>query len=210
MAILKELVQAISREAGENLSPLGFKKRGGQVFTTEPVNGFLGWIGLNHGTRPLGVVEINPVVGIRCQEIEFLLSEIMEEKPHLYIPPTLSISLGYLMPDAYYQAWLFDEITAISEGVRGIIEAFAKYGLPFIDSALSIEKIENLLVSGKFGVPEQNVYRVPLALYLEGKTEIARDVVQKHLVSLANRTDLAADRYRKFHEKLTGLLRNER
>lgn len=203
---MKELVRAIIKETESKLSPMGFKKRAGEIFTVEPVAGFLGWIGLNRAMRESNVVEINPVIGVRCERIEMLVAELEGEKPHPYNPPTVSVSLGYLMPDSCYRPWLFEDLPKVSDGVAGMIGAVAEYGLPFINSALSVDAIANLLLSGKYGIPHQNAYRLPVAFHLSGKNHEADERSTTYLRSLDRRTDLAAERYKKFHRNLKRLL----
>ena len=81
------------------LFSVGFKKRsGGEIFTTEVAAGILGWLGLNRGLVGSNdaVIEINPVVGIRHQEIERIVAELKGVKFHGYAPPTVSVHLGYV------------------------------------------------------------------------------------------------------------------
>ena len=93
----------------EAVAPLlklaGLKKHADSVYTLDLSPGILGWFGLNRATRHRapGEVEINPVVGVRFQEVEQLVSALCGEKFHSHIPPTVSSPLGYVMPDARYR-----------------------------------------------------------------------------------------------------------
>lgn len=64
------------------LANIGFRKLAGDVFTLALTPDVIGWLGLNRATqhRGLGEVEINPVVGVRFQEVERLVAECRGEK----------------------------------------------------------------------------------------------------------------------------------
>src|SRR5690606_27740771 len=95
---LKEIRSRVLELVRAELAGLAFEKRAGDIFTRDLTSEVLGWIGLNRATRGRpGVLEINPVVGVRHQPIERLLAELRGEKAHPYVPPTLSVHLGYLM-----------------------------------------------------------------------------------------------------------------
>jgi hypothetical protein len=49
-----------------------------KFFTRQLAEGFTGWLGLNRAKQPEGF-ELNPVVGVRCQELEYLLSTLLKE-----------------------------------------------------------------------------------------------------------------------------------
>jgi ABC-type branched-subunit amino acid transport system ATPase component len=62
-------------EAGEAwraaLGSAGFRKRSGDVYTRQVAEDVLGWLGLNRAVnRGDGLLEVNPVVGVRHQVLE--------------------------------------------------------------------------------------------------------------------------------------------
>jgi hypothetical protein len=101
-----------SRGLPEYIAPLlglGFKKRAGEIFTMGLSHDVIGWLGLNRATRhrQRGEVEIYPIVGVRHQEVERLVSELRGDRFHSYVPCTLSTPVGYLLPQQAYAAWVF-------------------------------------------------------------------------------------------------------
>lgn len=185
------------------LGAKGFKKRSGEVFTVELVEGFVGWLGLNRAKHPRGL-ELNPVVGVRCQELEDLLSKLLRERPHRYVPPTLSISLGYLMPEQQYRCWVLQEDTVISS-VADMVAAIVRYGVPFMESACNLRKIGELLESPRFSSAENAMYRRPLTKWLMGDREGALEVCASAARQIDERLELAAEHFKQFARSLESL-----
>ncbi len=199
------MLDMVVSRATEKLKEIGFKKKAGNVYIFEPAKDFLGWLGLNHASRE-GVVEINPVVGVKSQELENLLPGMLLEKPHPYLTPTISISLGYLMPEGCYRAWFFKNEIDLPQ-VADLVEAVGLYGAPFINSSLTIEALEQYLKSPKYAHTEHSMYRLPLARFLLRDKENALNLCQQYLSGLGNRTDLAANRYRRYEKAFMELLK---
>lgn len=163
-------MNALLKAFNAGLVPLleaeGFKKRSGEIFTRNLAEGFSGWLGLNRARRRDGF-ELNPVVGVRCQELEGLLSTLMTERQHTYIPPTVAISLGYRMPDRTYRSWTIQEDT-IADDCADIVAAVVQYGVPFMASACTLPALGTLLESPGFTSVEQASFRRPLIKWLLG------------------------------------------
>jgi hypothetical protein len=138
-------LQKITTYLVPSLEAKGLKRRANSIFTKDLDDGFLGWLGLNYARQRNGI-EVNPVIGIRCQEIEKIISVILQENPHEYIPPTISISLGYLMPEQRYNGWVFGGVFNERE-VSDLSEAICSFGIPFMESSSSLRKINSLLES---------------------------------------------------------------
>ena len=91
------LISSVSRLATHELENVEVHKRAKDVFTRELTSKVIGWIGLNRAFRKKDqVLEINPVVGVRNQALEKLLAALLNEEFHPFVPPTISINLGYL------------------------------------------------------------------------------------------------------------------
>ncbi len=200
---LKEVRSRVLGVVREELADLGFKKRAGDIFTRDLGPEVLGWIGLNRATkgRP-GVLEINPVVGVRHQPTERLLAELRKEKVHPYVPPTLSVHLGYLMPEREYRPWLFPEGKDSEGQTRRMVQAVSGFGVPFMEENSTLERMVATIEASGFGVPEQNHYRLPVMYYLLERRGTAEEYIAKRLSDLGERDDLAARQYRCFAEAL--------
>ncbi len=182
---------------------LGFRKRAGEVFTTEAAKDVLGWLGLNRATqhRPAGEVEINPVVGVRHQGVERLVAEFRGDKFHAYLPPTISSPLGHLLPEARYRAWIFSPSNA-DVVAADMVGAVATYGLPFIHAMSDLNALCQAL-DNRMGFEHQLAYRRPVAWLLAGDSVRARKMVDESVASLHSRSDLAAADFRRFAEALS-------
>ena len=190
------------------LTDLGFTKRAGGVLTIELADDVLGWLGLNRATRhrPPGEVEVNPVVGVRQQEVERVVAECRGEPLHPYQPPTVSTPLGYLLPPSRYRGWVLggkgSEVHA-SE----ILEAIQDHGLPFMHATAPLPQLCAQLEAG-LGFEQQLIYRRPAAWLVAGEPERAREALEEGLARLGDRHDPAAEELRRFadalRERLTG------
>ncbi len=188
------------------LAKIGFRKRAGNVFTLELAPGVPGWLGLNRATRHRGPgeVEINPVVGVRFQEVERLVAECRGEKFHTYQPPTIHSPLGYLMPEKKFMAWVFAPGRA-EEVTTDMVNAIAAHGIPFMRSVVDLAELRRRL-EDRFGFEHQLAYRRPAAALLVGDAEQARGLLNETLVAIGARTDLAAADFRRFAESFRGRL----
>src|SRR5262249_32630572 len=167
------------------------------IFTTDLAPGVLGWLGLNTASRhqPAGLVEVNPVVGVRHQAVERIVAELSGQKPHQYQPPTVSSPLGYLMPDSRYTAWqLGDGRTA---EVVDLAQAVERHGLPFMRGLVDLDAVRAALERGR-GLNQE--YRLPVILALLGRHEEARDRLATDVEKLGDRQDAAAAYLRAFAE----------
>ncbi len=59
------------------------------------------------------------------------MADLRDDKFHDYIPPTLSIPLGYLMPGAGFREWNFCG-EAFNDVAQEMVGAVATYAVPFI------------------------------------------------------------------------------
>ena len=167
-----------------------------------------GWVGLNSVSRPDGRVGINPVVGVRNEQIENLLKHLSENR--FVSPPSISTSLGYLMPESRYLEWLFepDPFDYKSECQR-MIGAIEVYGIPFMKSNRSLDTIVEHLQNRRYTWNESIVYRLPVACLVLGDTSTATSYVKGELVKLGARKDDAAQDYRRFADRLLAHLNSK-
>lgn len=200
---LKEIRSRVLELVRAELAGLAFTKRAGDIFTRDLTSEVLGWIGLNRATRGRpGVLEINPVVGVRHQPIERLLAELRGEKAHPYVPPTLSVHLGYLMPERAYRPWLFPEGEDPEAEAMRMVQAIGEFGVPFMRENAALEPLVATLETSAFGIAEQRHYRLPVMYFLLDRKARAEEYIAERLGELRARDDLAARHYRSFAEAL--------
>jgi hypothetical protein len=180
------------------LGALGFDRRSGEIFTADAAADVLGWLGLNRAvTRNDGLLEINVVVGIRHQGIERCLASLEGDKFHPYLPPTISLHLGYLMPEKHYHPWFFRDDNVESQA-DAMVRAVEAYGLPFINKNRSTEQLVDLMASGEVGVREQLAFRLPIGYRMLGMEDSATRALTTTIHELQGRTDGAAERFRTY------------
>lgn len=199
----KELIQEVMQLARAGLVERGYRKRTGQIFTLELSTGFLGWLGLNRAVnRGAGSMAVNPVVGVRFEELEQTLETLMDEGPQTYITPTISINVGYLTPENSYKTWVFEEGAHNHNTVADMLAAVEEYGRPFMISMADMEAIQRAFEAKEYSLPENRKFRLPLIYHMRGEEDRVREELQKNLTEIGEREDLAAQRYRQFAERL--------
>ncbi len=178
------------------LGDVGFRKRAGQVFTLGLADeGVLGWLGLNQASKHLGeAVEVNPVVGVRHQRVEQLVAELRGERFHAYQPPTVSVPLGQVMPEARYRGWIFER-ESIEHAATEMVAAIVEYGRPFMDETTSLGSLWGQLTENRGHFLE---YRRPVVLSLLGRHDEAVGDVDRSVRDLGDRQDVAAQELRSF------------
>ncbi len=181
------------------LAEIGFKKRAGGIFTIDLGDDVIGWVGLNQATkhRPAGEVEVYPQVGVRHQGVERIIAACRAEKFHPYIPPTVVSPLGYVFPDPGYRAWVFGgafPADVVGPDMAGAIE---KHGLRFMRSTTGLPEICRA-IENRMGYDHLLRERLPVALLLDGHPKRAREVLDEALEGLGDRTDVAAEEFRRF------------
>lgn len=188
------------------LAQLGLKKRSGMIFTIEVAKDFLGWVGLNTATehQARGEMDINPVIGVRHQEVERLVAELSGDKFHPYAPPTISSPLGYLQPEKRFKVWHFapgSEAAAAAE----MSAAIATHALPFIRSVTTLDELGRQ-IDRRMGIEGQLRYTRPIVALLAGDSDRAGRLLDEALAVLEGHTHGSADDFRRFAAALRPLL----
>lgn len=197
-----KLLKEVVKNAEGELSALGMiKGKGLHMFPL--AEGVSGLVGLNLVMRRgEGKVGINPVVGVRHEQIE-RMTESLSEAKESSSTATLNTSLGYVMPEGRYLEWLFEPapFDYLSESKR-MVEAIRVYGVPFMKSNATLEAILSDLERLRFTSKDAAVYRLPVAYLLSGKTELAVECAKTQMTELGSRNDVAAQQYKTFASNL--------
>lgn len=184
------------------------RKKGIHVMDISP--NAIGWLGLNTVTfRGAGTLEINPVVGIRHQNLEFLLSELEEEAYDKIIPPTLATSIGYLLPEKKYLPFYFSVDTSIEDGVNHLCDLVNTCGMTFFKETADLKTLVDYMQNTNLGIIMNTEYRLPVALHMLGDNKGARAYLDSKLAKIEGHTYAAANNYRRFASNLYKLLQNK-
>lgn len=164
------------------LASLGFTMRRG-IGTIHINDEFSAWIGLNVGKHE-GFIRINPFVGVHCQNIMKMTSEAKGEKYKPFEIASFAVFLGTLKPDI--PQFIFSDENDVPVEARRLAEAVAEFGLPFVQT---ISSYERLLPHLKERVPMLGGYpqRYAAALYLSGDRLGAIEFLDSCLAEHANR-----------------------
>ena len=192
-------IEGVRQYLHPKLEELRFRKRAGEIFTGQLAEEVLGWIGLNTATkrREIGEIEVNPVVGVRFQEVERIVAQLLGETFHGYVPPTISSPLGYIMPAGMYRAWVFGPGRANEAVAEEMACAVRDHALPFMISGTRLEELCRRLDAG-LGLEHQVMYRRPVAWLLAGDVGKSKTILNRYLEELGDRKDAAAGQFRRF------------
>lgn len=170
------------------------------IFTIPTAEGFVGWlgVGMNSDKR---IVEVNLTAGVRSEAIESLLDELLGDRASRYKAPTISLHIGYLMPENTYRPWHVSE-EASDAPIREMASAIRRFAVPFMHANSTLRSLAQGLCDFKLAHHERAMYRLPLCLLLQGDLRTAKSLTAEYERSLASRNDAAADMYRAFAEAL--------
>ena len=197
------LIREVLELIGQKLAQLGMRRRTEGVYTCDLGMEALGLLGLNRAVgRGQGWFEINPVIGAHHERLERLWDEIMGTKHG--ISATISMPIGYLMPENRYKAWTFAFEADDEAVVEDMVAAIRRYGIPFMRINGTLPGIISNLP--KYGIRVYNAYRLPLAHFLLGDKDAATQLIHSELDSPHNPDDLAAQDYRRFAADLLSRL----
>ena len=193
--------------ARRELAAIGFRERKDKIYTRELDDEAIGWLGLNQAThRDHGAVAINPVVGVRHQAVEKLVAELAGRTLQPFVPPTAAIPLGYLTPHRYYREWLIAGPDEVDRVILEIVEAVARYGIPFIEENRSLKQLLRTLQRPNHGIAQNLAYTMPAGFALLGDHERARESVADSLARFGVGDGTPAKQMRMFAAALESYL----
>jgi hypothetical protein len=197
----------------ERLKKLGLKEREGLVFTWKlhGADDVLGWLGLGKATSGLkkGEARIHPSIGVRHQDVERLVAELRDEKFHSYRPMTYFWPLYGLMPQSGYFTWDVTSTPADAPVAEDLANAVEQYGFPFVQSLSSLDELIAAFEAQKM-LHQQDIFRLPAALFLAGDLARATEVIERELLKLGDRTDAAAMEIQAFAPRMLERIRASR
>ncbi len=197
-----DFTKNVFRTICTNLTVLGFEQQKPGLFVLRITEDTLGWLGLNKAVRgQAGVLEINPVVGVRSQHIEKLVAELSGEPFDESVPATLAGNIGYLTPANKYRPYNLSENSAAETVAHELVAEVSQYGLPFIRNHTEMAALVKGLRSFRFAIHFLADYRIPVGLSLLDQLGEAEAYVKAKLAELAGQQDPAALRYKAFAGK---------
>ena len=203
MSERNRLIADVAESLTVCLREIGFRRRKGAIYTLDLPGDTLGWVGLNRRVYPSsGVVDINPVVGVRHQKLEQIVAKLSGRQFHQYVPPTVSCNVGYLLSEAKYRVWRFDESIDNSEAVRSLVATVAGVAVPFMRAHESYDSFIRDLRLGRFTHREAQMERLPVALVLAGQRDEAVADIERSVAEVGGREDAAAENFRNYAREL--------
>ena len=204
-----KIAELAFRAITQKLETIGFETNKLGIYKLAIDTDVLGWVGLNTCGQKPGLLEVNPVVGVRHQTIEKLLAELLSESYDAVNPPTLAGNIGYLSPDNKFRQFSFSMDADPLNIADALVQDIERYGLPFMKRNIDLNVFLKTMKSTRFGISEQLNYRIPLCLYLLGRFDETSQFLSTKLLQLADRTDHAAKRYFSFESQMRSFLLNK-
>lgn len=130
------------------------------------------FLGLNRAHRG-NAIEINPVVGFRYEPLEARFAEFEDIGYTTSRPPTVSRSLGYLMPGNTYRPWLFERLEDL-DTIPQLIVTMEAYGMPFAKCGSRLSGTLELLEDPHYGIRNRRLLRLVTTYVMQGQNDEAR------------------------------------
>lgn len=116
----------------------GFKRLRRHWVVWEFSKEFLGWVGLNSGSRA-SFVRINPFVGVHCVPLMKLIQEVRGNKYKLGDIATFAMHLGEICPDV--EVFEFHDGTDFEPEAERLAETICQHGVPYMQTLASYEAL---------------------------------------------------------------------
>lgn len=196
------------RPLDEAVSSAGFQKADARAYEYRyriGVDGCaFGTLFLNVASKrsPVGTFEVNPVIGVVRADVRALIEEVADSVAVSKFGPILQTSIGYVMPTKRYEAWTFRTGQDVANSVEAgqLVATVATYGLPFFQAHCRLSDILSGLVDDRLGTRAE--YDTPAVLMLLNRAQEAEAYMAEQLTGIGERTDVAAERYRQFADRL--------
>lgn len=211
MIALKQFIKLFFEIARTELCKLGWVKRLPSVFSLHLYEDMYGTVGLNKSVYSSeGIFEINPVIGVGSYQLEKFVAGLMETNFKPYTTAAIGTSIGYLMHEKEYRAWLLRQEDDYPTLIAEMTTTIDKFCRPVVLRHYGLLDLYDTMQHSGLGVSHQLDFRIPAACALLGKREEAERFLNAKLREMESRTDMAADFYRKFAANLRGFLSQER
>jgi hypothetical protein len=192
----RDILRLADRLLTDRLQLLGFARVSRAIYELD----VHGWLGLNESLR--GEVRLWPFVAARNQEVDQTLARLGAPSDG----PIATVQLGYLMPQAEAQSWLFegdlasDEVTAAD-----LVLNVERFAVPFFEENRELRHLSESVARN--ADEDSRAYLGPVLHYLLDERDLAEQAIDEEL-----RTDqsTAGSEYREFVARFLELLRTDR
>lgn len=189
-------------EIAIRLIHLGFPKCPSGHYRKDLAPGVFGHFGYALYTdRRTGEVRAWPVVGVRFQSVEKLLSELREKEFDEYGTFTIGRPLGFFMEQWDLAEWSVDSPNDLPGVADEVVAALQAYGMPFITSHTSLQEAISVMSPENFGGGHDGE-KLAASYFLLGEYEKARCVLNHQAERYAKGNYPGAEDFRQFARNL--------
>jgi hypothetical protein len=146
------------------------------------------------------------LVGVRHQQVERAIAEILLDVDDGVVPVTVGINVGYLGGASSFRSFSFARVSGdalVSAGASAcdaFVEAIRTLGVPYMERMRTLSAMAEHFDGPRCRMSEDAAYRRPVVARLRGREGEALVAVQAWEAQLGDRHDPAAERYRRFAE----------
>jgi hypothetical protein len=181
-----ELRAAVDEAVAERLTKRGYSRVSEGVYLLAIAPGVLGWVGIGLASRKRGgEVDADPMVGVRHDEVEALLSAGSGQAD-----PTILRPLYELLPGGNYKTWSFNEDN-LDQQAEALVESVVQHGQRLVHELKTLDALKDALEKWAFADTRRT--RLPVVLLLQGDRDAAAGAVAREKRALADRGDEAIE-----------------
>jgi hypothetical protein len=189
----RDILRVADRLVTDRLQLLGFARRSRGIYELD----VHGWLGLNESLR--GEVRLWSFVAMRHKEVHETLARLGAPSDG----PIATVQLGYLMPQASAQSWLFEGDPASDEATAtDLVLNVERFAVPFFDQNRDLRSLSKSVALNSD--EDARAYLAPVLHYLLDERELAERSIDEAL-----RTDqsTAGLEYREYVARFLELIR---
>ncbi len=180
--MLIENSKQIQKIIVERFKSMGFKKNGYDYYKEWKPGVYVGigessFTGYHVNCRRFGIT-----VCILHEEVEAIISRLTNRDTK-QLRPTLSIQLGYLMPEKQFKTWEFSYGDSNDEVFSDMFNAIDMYAYPFWDRASDIDNLFSIFLNREVlvSIPARETV-LPILYYLRGEKDKGLQIIEEAIV----------------------------
>jgi hypothetical protein len=148
--------------------------------------------------------EINPIVGVRHEQLERLTDELLALRPSKERTSSVIATLDHIMRRPY-TAFFFAYDAPVLPTAKTLVETFREHGLPYIEARRDLRALVADFLPIRYGM---DLCRLPTAYVLLGEFSAAERAIEEQLARFADGADTFAPAYTAFVARLRAYVRN--
>ncbi len=197
----KEFLKEVEKGMSAICNKIGFKKK--QYYFIKPIeNNVIATLNFGMAAHKVqGHIYVNVAIGVSHKNIEELYIKLTEKSNALF-QATISMQIGYLMPEDSFKEWDFVESTDNSNVFEDLLNCIQTYGFEYIEKMKDFNNLFEAFEKRVSGVLNQSRDRyLPILHYLKGDKQKGIQFIEEAIERQKKPVD---DEKKEFLKKLAG------